>query len=114
MYRSHLALISAFFVITCMTVSAAYAEPSREQATAELEEVRDDIKGLRKAVERDGRRRSSAEKELAKVEQEEQAARRELASVRKRLEQTKAEQRELERQLASHSQVPVRGCGPPY
>jgi septal ring factor EnvC (AmiA/AmiB activator) len=81
-------------------ISIAYAEPTREQANAELEQVRGRIEGLRKEIEDDGRRRSRAEKALAKVEQEEQRARRELSRVREKLSATRARQRELEQQLA--------------
>jgi septal ring factor EnvC (AmiA/AmiB activator) len=81
-------------------ISIAFAEPTREQANAELEQVRGRIEGLRKEIEDDGRRRSRAEKALAKVEQEEQRARRELSRVREKLSATRARQRELEQQLA--------------
>ena len=80
-------------------ISSAFAEPTREQANAELEQVRGRIEGLRKEIEDDGRRRSRAEKALAKVEQEEQRARRELSKVREKLSATRARQRELEQQL---------------
>ena len=91
-------LLAALLVIGLVPV--ALAEPTREQANAELEQVRGRIEGLRKEIEDDGRRRSRAEKALAKVEQEEQRTRRELARVRKQLTATRARQRELERQLA--------------
>jgi septal ring factor EnvC (AmiA/AmiB activator) len=81
-------------------VQPAVAEPTREQANAELEQVRGRIEGLREEIEDEGRRRSRAERALAKVEQEEQRARRELARVRKQLAETRQRQRELEQQLA--------------
>lgn len=93
-----------FFVtlsLACLLLAAvpAQAERTRDQAAAELEEVRGELRNLRKAIERDGRRRSKAEKELARVEQDEQEARRELAAVRKRRDAKRAEQRELEARL---------------
>lgn len=77
-----------------------FAAPSREQANVELEQVRERISDLRKEIENDGRRRSRAEKALAKVEQEEQHARRELSQFRQQLNATRKRQRDLERQLA--------------
>lgn len=81
-------------------VPNVFAAPSREQANVELEQVRERIADLRKEIENDGRRRSRAEKALAKVEQEEQHARRELSQFRQQLNATRKRQRDLERQLA--------------
>ena len=81
-------------------VTPALGESSREEASAQLEQVRDRIDGLRQEIESDGRRRSRAEKALAKVEQEEQAARRKLAGIREELKNTRARQQELEKQYA--------------
>ena len=77
-----------------------FAAPTREQANVELEHVRERIADLRKEIESDGRRRSRAEKALAKVEQEEQHARRELSQFRQQLNATRTRQRDLERQRA--------------
>jgi len=85
--------------LICGLMPMVNAEPTRAQANAELEQVRGRIEGLRKEIEDDGRRRSRAEKALAKVEQEEQKARRELARVRKQLAATRTRQRDLEQQL---------------
>ncbi|MCP4275199.1 MAG: peptidoglycan DD-metalloendopeptidase family protein [Gammaproteobacteria bacterium] len=85
--------------LICALVPMVNAEPTRAQANAELEQVRGRIEGLRKEIEDDGRRRSRAEKALAKVEQEEQKARRELAQTRKQLDATRTRQGELEQQL---------------
>jgi septal ring factor EnvC (AmiA/AmiB activator) len=92
-------LLSALLVVVA-SVTPALGEPSREEASAQLEQVRGRIDGLRQEIESDGRRRSRAEKALAKVEQEEQAARRKLAGIRKELKKTRSRQRELEQQYA--------------
>jgi septal ring factor EnvC (AmiA/AmiB activator) len=91
-------LLTALLVIGGVPI--ALAEPTQEQANAELEQVRGRIEGLRKEIEDDGRRRSRAEKALAKVEQEEQRVRRELSRIQKQLAETRSRQRELEQQLA--------------
>jgi septal ring factor EnvC (AmiA/AmiB activator) len=83
---------------------AALAEPNREEASAQLEQVRDRIEGLREEIESDGRRRSRAEKALAKIEQEEQSARRKLTDIRARKERTLQRQRDLEGQYTRQQQ----------
>jgi len=80
--------------------SAAQSPSTSAEASAELQKVRGRIEDLRKELENDGRRRSRAEKALAKVEQAEQRARRELADIRGQLRDTRAQQSDLETQLA--------------
>ena len=85
--------------ITLLTVAPALAEPqTREQASAELKAVRDQIDTLKEDIEDEGRRRSRAERNLAEVEKSEQKVRRELTSTRKQLQDSKARQADLERQ----------------
>ena len=85
--------------ITLLTVAPALAEPqTREQASAELKAVRDQIDTLKEDIEDEGRRRSRAEQNLAEVEKSEQKVRRELTSTRKQLQDSKARQADLERQ----------------
>jgi septal ring factor EnvC (AmiA/AmiB activator) len=85
--------------ITLLTVAPALAEPqTREQASAELKAVRDQIDTLKEDIEDEGRRRSRAERNLAEVEKSEQKVRRELTSTRKQLRDSKARQADLERQ----------------
>jgi septal ring factor EnvC (AmiA/AmiB activator) len=85
-------------------VLPALAEPSRAEASAQLEQVRDRIEGLRVEIENDGRRRTRAEKKLAKVEQEEQAARRKLSKTSTRLKSTRKRQSDLEKQYLRQQQ----------
>jgi septal ring factor EnvC (AmiA/AmiB activator) len=85
--------------ITLLTMAPALAEPqTREQASAELKAVRDQIDTLKEDIEDEGRRRSRAERNLAEVEKSEQKVRRELTSTRKQLRDSKARQADLERQ----------------
>jgi septal ring factor EnvC (AmiA/AmiB activator) len=92
-------VLFAVLVMLAGSLQTATAEPTREEANAQLEEVRDRIDGLREEIQSDGRRRSRAEKALAKAEREEQAARRELSDVRKKLDANRKRQKELEQQL---------------
>jgi septal ring factor EnvC (AmiA/AmiB activator) len=71
---------------------------TREQASAELEAVRDRIERLKGEIQQEGRKRSRAERELAEVEQSEQKARRELAELRRQLANTRQRQQELKQQ----------------
>ncbi|TDJ44514.1 MAG: hypothetical protein E2O50_03015 [Gammaproteobacteria bacterium] len=85
--------------ITMLSVTAVLAEPqTREQASAELKAVRDQIDALKEDIEDEGRRRSRAERNLAEVEKSEQKVRRELTSIRKQLRESKARQADLKRQ----------------
>lgn len=85
--------------ITLLSVTSVLAEPqTREQASAELRAVRDQIDALKEDIEDEGRRRSRAERNLAEVEKSEQKVRRELTSIRKQLRDSKARQADLERQ----------------
>lgn len=82
-----------------LSVTSVLAEPqTREQASAELRAVRDQIDALKEDIEDEGRRRSRAERNLAAVEKSEQKVRRELTSIRKQLRDSKARQADLERQ----------------
>ena len=82
-----------------LSVTSVLAEPqTREQASAELRAVRDQIDALKEDIEDEGRRRSRAERNLAEVEKSEQKVRRELTSIRKQLRDSKARQADLERQ----------------
>lgn len=84
-----------------VVLHGAVAAQTREEANAELEAVRDRIEALKDEVAQEGRRRTRAEKALAKVEQEEQQARKELAQLRRELADVRGQQRELEAQAAS-------------
>ena len=85
--------------IFLLTATAVLAEPqTREQANAELKDVRDQIDELKEDIEDEGRRRSRAERNLAEVEKSEQKVRRELTSIRKQLRDSQARQADLERQ----------------
>ena len=88
--------VPILLLVTAMTGPIAAGAQTREEANAELEAVRKQIDKLRDEVESEGRRRSRAEKALAKVEKEEQQTRRELAKVRTDLDKTRTRQRELE------------------
>ncbi|MDP6150150.1 MAG: peptidoglycan DD-metalloendopeptidase family protein [Gammaproteobacteria bacterium] len=90
--------ICVLAMLSLLAGSVVQAQASREEASAELEAVRDRIDALRVELEREGRQRTRAEQALARVEQSEQKARRELADVRARLSETGRRQRELERQ----------------
>jgi septal ring factor EnvC (AmiA/AmiB activator) len=83
---------------------AALAGPNREEASVQLEQVRDRIEGLREEIENDGRRRSRAEQALAKIEQEEQSARRKLSDIRERKDQNLQRQRDLAEQYTRQQQ----------
>lgn len=91
--------IRALLLVWLSLVAAAVlAAPTREQASAELQEVRGRIDRLKNELAQEGRKRSRAEKELAEVEQSEQKARRELAEVRRQLANTRKRQQELKQQ----------------
>ncbi len=89
--------IYALLLLGLVAVSGTLAAPTREQASAELDAVRDRIEALRDELKREGRSLSRAEKALARVEQSEQQARRELIGVRQQLTKTRTRQRELQR-----------------
>jgi septal ring factor EnvC (AmiA/AmiB activator) len=97
-------LLLMLLVGVVVPVLPALAEPSRAEASAQLEQVRDRIEGLRVEIENDGRRRTRAEKKLAKVEQEEQAARRKLSKTSTRLKSTRKRQSDLEKQYLRQQQ----------
>ena len=97
-------LLFMFWVVFALSAQPALADTDRKEASAQLEQVRDRIEGLRSEIESDGRRRSRAEKALAKIEQEEQSARRKLKDIRSRLSKTKQRQNELEAQFDRQQQ----------
>jgi len=72
---------------------------TREKADADLQSVRKRIENLRKELEGQGRKRTSAERELAEVEKAEQQARRELDSIRTQLRESEAKRAELQQQI---------------
>jgi septal ring factor EnvC (AmiA/AmiB activator) len=88
-------LLSLLMVLT----GTAYAQ-TREQANEELQAVQGQIQELRADLEKQGRRKSRAERELAEVEQSERRARNELTKVRKQIAGSRRRQSELEQQLA--------------
>jgi septal ring factor EnvC (AmiA/AmiB activator) len=73
---------------------------TREQANEELQAVQGQILELRAELEKQGRHKSRAERELAEVEQSERRARNELTKVRKQITGSRRRQSELEQQLA--------------
>ena len=69
-----------------MTVAALAANAqTREQASEELKEVREQIQDLKEELEKEGRRRSRAERALAEIEKNEQKVRGDLATVRNKI-----------------------------
>jgi len=92
-------LILIALCTTLLIVDAVSAAPqTSEQANAELKAVQKQIETLKEDLENEGRRRSRAERNLAKVEKSEQTVRRELTFIRKKLGDSKARQADLERQ----------------
>ncbi len=94
-------LLGALLIQALLGFSPASAQSpaTSAEASAELEKVRERIEDLRDELESDGRRRSRAEKALAKIEQEEQQIRRELKRIRGQLKENQDQQRTLEAQL---------------
>ena len=74
------------------------APQTREQASAELKAVKNQIDSLKEDIEDEGRRRSRAERNLAEVEKSEQKVRRELTSIRNQLRESKTRQIKLEQE----------------
>ncbi|MGI9290486.1 MAG: murein hydrolase activator EnvC family protein [Gammaproteobacteria bacterium] len=92
-----------FWMLLGLALMPARAEPSRAEASAQLEQVRGRIDGLREEIEQDGRRRTRAEKALTKVEQEEQSVHRKLKSIRDQLNATRKRQSNLENQYSQQA-----------
>jgi septal ring factor EnvC (AmiA/AmiB activator) len=96
MERTLTLLLAAVLLVLPLLVFAQ----TRADASAELRAVQERIKALSSELERQSRKRSSAERELAEVEKAEQQARKELASLRAELDKSRARQTELEQQVA--------------
>jgi septal ring factor EnvC (AmiA/AmiB activator) len=89
-------LVLGLLALTALPVTTG--AQSREQASAELDAVRERINALTDELEKDTRRRSRAERELTSVEKSEQTARRELSTTRKQLRKSRSRQADLEKQ----------------
>lgn len=81
-----------------LAVAQFAAADDRVRAAAELEAVRERIQALQAELQREGRRRTRAEKKLQEVEQAEQTARRKLQDLRRQSAAAKRRQTKLREQ----------------
>lgn len=76
----------------------AQAEPSHDEASADLKAVVKQVESLQKALASQRRQQTKAERALSAIEKAEQAARIELTKIRERQKDTRARQQELSRE----------------
>jgi len=89
-------LLFCCFLLSLMLRPALADE--RAEAAAELEALRDRIEALQSELRDSGRRRTRAEKKLREIEETEQAARRDLQSIRAKSRQAQSREAELREQ----------------
>lgn len=94
-------MLSKLLLPLLLALTGAVYAQTREQANEELQAVQGQIQELRAELEKQGRRKSRAERGLAEVEQSERRARNELTKVRKQIAGSRRRQSELEQQLAN-------------